>query len=262
MATTASAGSLRVAVIGLGEAGSAIGRDLRAAGCTLRGWDADPARRPAELEIAADVADAVRDAHLVLSLVTAAGAWEVAAAAAGALAPGAVYADLNTGSAALKRELAAVVEATGALFADVAVMAPVPGKGLRTPLLASGAGASAFAELLRPLGAEVEVLAGESGAAASRKLIRSVFMKGLAAALLEADAAARAAGCQAWFRRDVAETLEAADPKLVDRLVEGTRVHAGRRVHELVAAAELLRELGVEPRVTEAARDVVEAVGE
>jgi 3-hydroxyisobutyrate dehydrogenase-like beta-hydroxyacid dehydrogenase len=252
--------ALRVAVIGLGEAGTEIGRDLHAAGCAVRGWDVDTTRRPAGVTLAAGVEDAVRDAELVLSLVTAAGASEVARAAAGALAEGAVYADLNTCPARLKRELAAAVEAAGARFADVAVMAPVPGKGLRAPLVACGTGAAAFAEMLRPLGAQIEVLPGEPGVAASRKLIRSVFMKGLAAALLEADAAARAAGCEAWFRRNAAETLAQADAHVVDRLLEGSRVHAGRRLHELRASADLLRELGIEPRITEAAHDVIEEI--
>jgi 3-hydroxyisobutyrate dehydrogenase-like beta-hydroxyacid dehydrogenase len=196
--------------------------------------------------------------QLVLSLVTAAGAQAVARAVVPALAPGAVFADLNTGGAALKRELAAIVQATGALFADVAVMAPVPGRGLRTPFVVSGDGAAHFGELLRPLGASIEEIGGGPGAAATRKLIRSIFMKGLAAALLEADAAARAAGCEDWFRANAAETLSAADPQLVDRLLVGSRTHAGRRAHELREAAKLLRELGVVPRVADAAHDVLE----
>jgi 3-hydroxyisobutyrate dehydrogenase-like beta-hydroxyacid dehydrogenase len=139
-------------------------------------------------------------------------------------------------------------------------MASVPGRGLRTPLLVSGRGADRFAELLRPLGARVEVIAGGPGAAATRKLIRSVFVKGLTAALLEGLAAARAAGCEEWFLREVAATLDAADERLVHRLLEGSRVHAGRRVHELADAGRLLRELGVETRVTEAARAVLAGV--
>jgi 3-hydroxyisobutyrate dehydrogenase-like beta-hydroxyacid dehydrogenase len=245
----ASDGPLRptVAVVGLGEAGAAIAADLEAAGCVVRGWDA----------VADGVAGAVRGADLVLSLVTAAGARAVVSEAAAALRPGAVFADMNTSAAALKRDLAESVEAAGALFADVAVMAPVPGGGLRTPLLASGKGAERFAELVAPLGARVEVLPGGPGTAATRKLIRSVFVKGLAAARLEADAAARAAGCGDWLRRDAAATLSTADERLVERLLEGSRAHAERRVHELHDAADLLRDLGVEPRMTEAARDVL-----
>src|SRR5262249_29854783 len=148
-----------------------------------------PMREVAGAELAASTADAVRGADLVLSLTTSEAAQDAASRAAAALPPGAVYADLNTGGARSKRGGAATVEGAGAPFAHGAVMAPVPGRGLRTPLLASGSGAARFAELLQPLGAQVDVLGPEPGIAAERKLIRSVFMKGLAAALLEGAAA-------------------------------------------------------------------------
>jgi hypothetical protein len=63
--------------------------------------------------------------------------------------------------------------------------------GHQVPLLASGPGAAAIAGLLRPLGAPVEVLDGPPGAAMGRKLLRSVFMKGLASVVCEAVAAGR-----------------------------------------------------------------------
>jgi 3-hydroxyisobutyrate dehydrogenase-like beta-hydroxyacid dehydrogenase len=246
-----------VAIIGIGEAGAEIARDLLAARWFVRAFDPRPAREVPGAELAESTADAVRGADLVLSLTTAEAARAAASAAAPALRPGAVYADLNTGSTRLKRDVAVTVEDAGALFADVAVMAPVPGRGLRTPLLASGSGAARLAELLRPLGAHVDVVGPEPGAAAERKLLRSVFVKGLAAALLEGAAAARAAGCEEWFLADAGATLAAADERLVDRLRAGSRVHAARRVHELDDAAELLGELGVRPRVTGAARAVL-----
>lgn len=157
---------LAIAAIGLGEAGAEIARDLASAGCAVRGWDVRPECEVDGVMVAGGVEDAVRDADLVLSLVTAAAARGVAETARTALRPGAVFADLNTGSGGLKRELAAAVEPSGALFADVAVMAPVPGRGLSTPLVAAGPGAARFAELLRPLGADVEVVPGEPGTAA------------------------------------------------------------------------------------------------
>jgi 3-hydroxyisobutyrate dehydrogenase-like beta-hydroxyacid dehydrogenase len=242
------------AVLGLGEAGAVVARALAEAGWTVRGWDVRSGLAVDGVSVAGDLESAAADAALVVSLVTAASARAVAEQAAPSLAPGTVYADLNTAGAALKRELAAVVEPSGALFADVAVLAPVPGRGLRTPFLASGAGAARFAELLRPAGATVDVLPGPPGTAAARKLIRSVLMKGLAAALLEGDAAARAAGCEDWYLEDAARTLDAAR---VERLLQGTRMHATRRLHELEDAAAQLRELGVEPHITTAAHAVI-----
>jgi 3-hydroxyisobutyrate dehydrogenase-like beta-hydroxyacid dehydrogenase len=245
--------SLTVAVLGVGEAGSAIAGDLVAAGATVRGFDPAGGREVAGVAMAAEAAEAVAGADVVLSVNAASAALEVARGAAGALAPGQVYADLNASGAALKRALADVVAPTGAAFADVALMAPVPGNGLRTPALVSGPGAAAFAERIGPLGMPVEVLGDEPGAAAARKLLRSVFMKGLAAACIESLQAARAAGCEEWLHAEIAGVLASADPALLDRLLSGSVRHAARRVGEMRDARELLDELGVEPRVAAAA---------
>src|SRR5262245_11420471 len=136
--------SVETAVIGVGEAGAEIARDLVAAGWRVRTFDVRPARGVPGAEAADSTADAVRDASLVLGLTTAEGALAAAAAAAPALRPGAVYADLNAGGAQLKRDVAAIVEGAGALFADVAVLAPLPGRGVRAPLLVSGSGGARF----------------------------------------------------------------------------------------------------------------------
>nr|WP_276610788.1 NAD(P)-dependent oxidoreductase [Kineococcus siccus] len=241
--------------MGLGEAGSAIARDLLAAGADVRGHD--PALAPpAGVAARRDEADAVRDADLVLSANSSAAARGALLTALPALRPGTLFADLNTASPALKASLA---DAAGdrADVVDVALMAPVPGLGLRTPMLASGPAAPRFADLLRPLGAAVDVHPGPVGAATSRKLLRSVFYKGLAAAVLEALAGARAAGCEDWLRADVAAELARFDAATLDRLVDGSHRHARRRADEMAAAAQQLDELGVPSRVARAARDAL-----
>jgi len=131
----------------------------------------------------------------------------------------------------------------------------VPARGLRTPSLASGPGAAAFVELVGPLGMPVEVVSAVPGDAAERKLLRSVFMKGLAAAAVEGLEAATAAGEADWLYEEIAEVIGAP---LLDRLLDGSRVHAVRRIEEMEAACELLRALGVEPRVAAAAVGVLQ----
>ena len=168
---------------------------------------------------------------------------------AAALAPGAIYADLNTSAPGLKRELA---EALPVAFADVALIGVVPATGLATPALASGAGAERFAELFRPLGMPVDVVSAEPGDAAGLKLLRSVFMKGIAVAAIESLAAAAAAGDGEWVRADIAAVL--GEP-LLQRLLEGSKAHAARRAEEMRAATDYVEQLGVEPRVARAAAE-------
>ncbi|PUB26968.1 3-hydroxyisobutyrate dehydrogenase-like beta-hydroxyacid dehydrogenase [Promicromonospora sp. AC04] len=249
--------SVRVAVLGLGEAGSEIASDLVEAGAVVQGYD--PVRpAPAGVQEHRSEAEAVTGADVVLSVNSAADATTALRNGAPA-ARQAVWADLNTGSAGLKRDLtAALAEASEtSVFADVALLTPVPGKGLRTPMLASGPGARRLAEILTPLGAGAEIVDGEPGEAATRKLLRSVFFKGLAAAVVEALAAARAAGLEPWLRDNIADELARADSTTVERLVTGSVEHAVRRSHEMAAAAALLVDLGVEPRIARASHDLL-----
>ena len=236
-----------VAVLGLGEAGGRIASDLVAAGCGVRGWD--PVARPEGVPLASDAGAAVRGAEVVLSVNVASVALAVAKGVAAELGECALYADLNTTAPGLKRSLADTVPAP---FADVALVGVVPSQGIRTPALASGPGAEAFAERFRPLGMPVDVVGERPGDAAGLKLLRSVFMKGLAAAVVESLEAARAAGAEERVRADIAAVI--GEP-LLERLVSGSHAHAARRAEEMHAATDYLGELGVSSRVAAAAAE-------
>jgi 3-hydroxyisobutyrate dehydrogenase-like beta-hydroxyacid dehydrogenase len=98
----------------------------------------------------------------------------------------------------------------------------------------------------------VEHAGDDPGMAATRKLLRSVVVKGLTALVVESMQAAEAAGLAAETWDNITGQLAAADEGFIHRLVTGTGRHAARRVHEMEAAAELLAELGVEPIMTKA----------
>jgi 3-hydroxyisobutyrate dehydrogenase-like beta-hydroxyacid dehydrogenase len=176
--------------------------------------------------------------------------------------PSTVWADLNTAAPDIKRELAELCARHEVRFADVAIMAPVPGRGLRVPMLASGTGATATAELLTAAGGSVAVLDGPAGAAAERKLLRSVFFKGMSAAILEALDAARAVGLADWLRGEIDAELRRYDATTLQRMIDGSRRHAVRRVEEMDAAAAMLRALGVVPRIAAASRDQLQELAE
>ena len=246
-----------VAVLGFGEAGALLARDLVAAGAAVRGYDPKvPA--PAGVTPAGSDAEAVAGAGLVLSVNSAGDAVAALEASVDALAPGAAWADLNTAAPAVKRRLAALGAGRGIPVTDIAMMAPVPGNGLRVPMLASGEGAVGVARTLRGFGARVDVLAGPAGLAATRKLLRSVFYKGMSASIVEALDAARAAGLEEWLTGHIAEELAKQDASALTRIVTGTRRHAVRRGHEMAAAAEMLTDLGVEPIMAAASQHLHE----
>ena len=240
-----------IAVLGLGEAGDALARDLVAAGAVVRGYDPAVTAPGGVLDTGSE-AEAAAGADLVLSVNSASAAVDALNAG---LRTATMWADLNTASPGTKRRLAEIAAGHRLPFADVAIMAPVPGRGLRVPMLATGDAAGRVAELLQPFGASVEVMAGPAGLAAERKLLRSVFFKGLAAAVVEALTAARAAGCEDWLRDLIENELAGADASMVERLVSGSYRHAVRRTAEMAAAAEMLGELGVPADIASAARD-------
>ena len=246
-----------IAVLGFGEAGSRLARDLVAAGATVRGYDPTvPA--PSGVTGAGSDAEAAAGAGLVLSVNSAGDAVAALEASLEVLRPGAAWADLNTAAPAVKQRLAAIGEARGIPVTDIAMMAPVPGKGLRVPMLASGPSAEAVAKTLRGYGADIDVLAGPAGLAATRKLLRSVYYKGMSASIVEALEAARAAGLEDWLTEHIAEDLASHDAATLSRIVTGTRQHAVRRGHEMAAAAEMLTDLGVAPIMAPASQHLHE----
>ena len=150
----------------------------------------------------------------------------------------------------LKRDVADLLNRSAAArFADVALLGPIPERGLRAPVLASGAGARTFAEVFVPLGMPVLVISEEPGDAAAMKLVRSVFMKGLAAAVVESMQAAEAIGRREWLAEEIEKMIGLP---YLERALEGSRMHAVRRIDEMEAARDLLLELGVEPHVANA----------
>jgi 3-hydroxyisobutyrate dehydrogenase-like beta-hydroxyacid dehydrogenase len=242
----------RAAVLGLGEAGALIAADLATTGLEVGGYDPADVPTPAGVKRHDDPADAVAGVDLVLAVTSAAHALAALGDTRGAIPPGAIYADLSTAAPAIQRELAGIAGAAGVKFVDVALMAPVPGTGLRTPALASGPAAAAFVAALSPLGMPVEHAGDEAGLATTRKLLRSIVMKGLAALLVESLQAAEAAGLAAETWDNVVRQLAEADEALVRRLVTGTPRHAKRRIEEMDATAALLADLDVDPTMTEA----------
>jgi 3-hydroxyisobutyrate dehydrogenase-like beta-hydroxyacid dehydrogenase len=242
-----------IAVLGLGEAGSLIAADLARAGAVVRGYDPRVPATGAVLN-ADDAAQACRGADLVLSVNSAADALDALTQGLPGCARGTIWADLNTAAPSRKRTVAQTA-GDRLRVVDVAMMAPVPPRGLRTPMAASGPAAPAFAQTIGRFGATVTVIEGPVGAAATHKLLRSVFYKGIAAAVIEAIAAARAVGLEEWLRNNIIDELTLANESTVDRLIEGSHRHAVRREHEMAAAAELLDELGIPARVSRASRD-------
>ncbi|MFJ6079323.1 DUF1932 domain-containing protein [Pseudarthrobacter sp. NPDC092419] len=241
-------------VIGLGEAGATYAAALTAAGHKVTGFDPVAPTTPAGVTRAATAAEACGGADLVLVMTGAAAARSVAQECLPVLSAGSCYADFTSSSPEVMRELGQLP--SKADFADVAILGPVAALGEKTPLMVSGPGAQAVADLLRPLGVEVEIAEGEPGAAMAHKLLRSVLMKGLAAVVVEAVTAGKAAGLEDWIRGQIAKQLAGDGQAVIDRFLTGTAKHALRRSKEMQETANYLSELGVPVEMTAASAAV------
>ena len=238
-------------VIGLGEAGATYAAALVTAGHSVTAFDPVAESTPAGVVRAATAAQACQDADVVLVLTGAAAARSVAQECLPILGAGSCYADFTSSSPQVMRELGQLP--SQALFADVAILGPIPTLGAKTPLMVSGPGSHTVLELLSPLGPEVEIADGEPGAAMAHKLLRSVLMKGMASVVVEAVTAGRAAGLEDWIRGQIARQLAGDGQAVIDRFLTGTVKHALRRSKEMQDTADYLStDLGVPAEMTTA----------
>jgi 3-hydroxyisobutyrate dehydrogenase-like beta-hydroxyacid dehydrogenase len=252
----------RISFIGFGEAGQAIASGLRESGIErIAAWDilfpqADGARLKAAgeqmgVKLAHSAAGAVADADMVISAVTATSSYEAAVSVASHLNGNPYYLDINSVSPDKKQATAKLLDGR-ARYVDVAVIAAIHPKRHRTPLLISGPHAQAAAPLLQELQMQLRIADGGVGAAAAIKMIRSVMIKGIEALTLECFLAAHRAG----IVDEVADSMKNNYPgvdfkKVADYNLERMASHGERRAAEMEESCATLRELGLDPLMTE-----------
>jgi 3-hydroxyisobutyrate dehydrogenase-like beta-hydroxyacid dehydrogenase len=250
--------------IGFGEAGQAIAAGLREAGVErMAAWDilfpqpdGERLKRAANAigaRCASSAAEAVREADVVVSAVTAASSLEAARSVKAHLAGWPLLLDINSVSPGRKQDTAKLL-GEAARYLDVAVIAPIRPARHQTPMLIAGPHAASAASTLAALGMRVTVAGAETGAAAAIKMVRSVMVKGIEALTLECFLAAARAG----VIDEVAASLKNNYPgldwsKIVSYNLERMAQHGERRAAEMEEVAVTLRELGVEPLMTQAA---------
>lgn len=251
-----------VAIVGLGEVGRIYGAALVERGHRVTGFDPFVTEPIAGVEVRPSLAEAVADVEVVLVLTAASVSLRVAADAAPYLAPAATYVDCTSSAPGTKQELVGVfAERSDVRVVDVAILGPVIQLGVRTPLMAAGEGGAVVATVMAPLGASVEVVEdGRPGDAMAHKLLRSVFMKGLASVVVEAVTAGRAAGREEWIRGQIANMIAGDGQAVIDRFLTGTVKHAARRSVEMRATAEYLAALTAPHEMTDASATAMERI--
>ncbi len=256
-------GKPTVAFIGFGEAGHAIASGLHDTGIAgMSAWDTlfpkpqgqklKQAAEAAGVRCAQSAADAVRGADMIISAVTAASSTEAAQSVAPHLAGAPYFLDINSVSPGRKQNSANTL-GNAARYVDVAIIAPIYPARHQTPMLLAGPHAEAVVPVLTGLGMKVNVTEAEIGAAAAIKMVRSVMIKGIEALTVECFLAASRAGIVDEVAASMKNNYPGLDwAKIVPYNLERMANHGERRAAEMEESAETLRELGVEPLMTQA----------
>ncbi len=250
---------MKIAILGLGEAGSHFANDLANLGVKVIGYDPNPVRiLHTSIILAQSNLEAVKDADVIFSANLSSVSEDIAKEVAPILNSKQFFCEMNTSSPEKKKAIDEILKPMGVKFIDLAIMAPVPPKGIKTPFLASGKNSVAFLELMKPLNLTISLVEnGEIGDAATMKLLRSIVYKGVAAVICEAVEAGDAFGMPDYIRQQISSVIGGNDD-LIDRFVEGSKTHALRRMHEMEAVIEMLEEKGLDPIVTRGTRNNLE----
>ena len=230
---------LRIAVIGHGDDGARLATGLANAGAEVIGFDVRPPASPT-VPMADSLADAVAGADVVLSINSPNASLRIAEQAAAHLGENALFADLNDATPSLKRKLAEAVPA--GRFVDVAVMAPLTQPVLELPMLLAGPAAARFAEQLSALGLNLEVVSDAIGAAAARKLTRSILGKALAGAVVDFMWTAEAMGLSDWAYQQLLDEFDGLSAESAKRFLSETVSNPKRREIEMLDIVEMLEE--------------------
>lgn len=241
----------KIAILGLGEAGSHFANDLVKLGITVSGWDPNLTKKlDAKVKFAQSNADAVKDADVIFSTNISSASVAIAKEVLNSIKPNAFYCEMNTSSPQVKQKVQGILQQTSCRIIDLAIMAPVPPTGIKTPLLASGKHAPVFIDLMKDI-LQVEHLTGKVGDAAQHKLLRSIVYKGIAAVIFEAVEAGKKLGLEEHIRKQIHSIIGENDD-LIDRFIVGSKDHAFRRMQEMEAVVDMLKSNEIKSTISEA----------
>lgn len=254
---------LTIGLVGFGEVGSTFAQGWReyrpplAISAFDLVWSEARKAQAAGLQVhvVPTMQELVEHNTLVVTAVVPQAACDVAQAAAPFLSPWHLYVDATSVGPAKTLEIARIVDSTGARFAKLALMGAVAAFGYTVPMVTSGTGAPALVDSLRDLGMNIKGLNDDPAAAATLKLCRSLFQKGLVALALEALRVAKKNGVEGDVVASLAETWNAEGFEVaLNRLICSSTTHAKRRAAELDEALDAFSDMGIDLPVAQASR--------
>lgn len=196
----------------------------------------------------------LKDADLVVSAVFGTVARNLFEACLPHLQANALYVDMTTADPHDMRECHALATVHGMAvhFVDVAITGAVNLGGKKTPLLVAGGMANRVQELFSPFGGSVRVVGTQPGDAASLKLLRSIYTKGMEALAVECLVTAEQMGLREPLYAVLQDLDETPVRTLMESMVRTHIPHSARRRNEVAEAQQQMTQQGLSPVVSPA----------
>lgn len=213
----------------------------------------------ASVQLVPTIEEAVQQATILIVAVPADQANQVSQTIAPFLSEGQLYVDVSASTPDVKLQIAGHVGAEGGLFVDAAMMGSLPVYKHQVPILASGTGTDSFIQFMTPYHMDIEKVSETAGDASATKLIRSIYMKGVAALFIEMLEAAKHFKVDQLVIESVIESMDKQSfEATMNRLVTGTAVHSRRRAVELEGTISMLESEQLSSVMTKAAKEKLE----
>ncbi|MHC4171683.1 MAG: NAD(P)-dependent oxidoreductase [Planctomycetota bacterium] len=251
----------KIGFIGFGEVGYTFSRVMNEAGAEVTVYDvllddpnkADDIReRITETGSKVGTLEEVVNNNYILSTVITQAAKNVAQTVAPMLKPGQIYVDLNSTCPSVKVEIGGIIAATGADFVEGAILGAVGATGAETRIFTAGEKRQEVADLFNRMGMNVQPYSAEIGKASTFKMLRSIFSKGVEVLLLEMLVVANRANIDKDLWEDITRFMTSKPfDKIGDNWMRSHAVAHERRYYEMLQVIETMKELNIEPIMSE-----------
>jgi 3-hydroxyisobutyrate dehydrogenase len=271
-----SAAGPHVTVLGTGVMGAAMSRSLLRAGLPVTVWNRDPAKAaPLAADgatVAADVATALRDAEVVVTMLFDAGTVRevvLGPVEAGSWPDGAVWLQTTTTGVEGTADLLALAAAHGIDFVDAPVMGSKgPAEAGALTVLCAGPQRleAVLAPVLDAVGARTLWVGQDAGRASALKLVCNAWIITMTDAVAQSVALAEGLGLDPRLFLDAVGTgatnspyLQSKGAAMADGSTAGASFALGGARKDVGLVLDALRSAGVDPRLAEAVLAHLEA---
>jgi 3-hydroxyisobutyrate dehydrogenase-like beta-hydroxyacid dehydrogenase len=193
-----------------------------------------------------------RCSEIIFSLVNSSSSIHVAKEISNNIKHKIIFIDFTTSTPQNKLKSEHLISSKGGLYVDAAIMGTVATEQYKVPLLLSGEHADLAQKYLTDFRLNCQAIKHPVGAASSIKLLRSIFMKGIEALLLETMITAKNYGVNKEVMDSISKTLNNNDfAHFGNALITTHMIHKNRRYKEVLDSQKLIQDANLQSYVTE-----------